>query len=88
MERKAYVECEHEYGENYYDCAVCRTNLTEFVKENLNELILKTLEKKLGLLNFYCPGCNKRLDFSKLGVSVQLGVKSLSVKAKRVHSCK
>ncbi len=84
MERKAYVECEHEYGENYYDCSVCHTNLTAFIKDHLNKIILRTLEKKLEFLNFWCPGCRRKLDFSKLGVSAQIAIKSASVKIKRI----
>lgn len=88
MGKIAYVECERELGETYYSCGACQVDLTRFIKKNLKTIIFGFLEKKMKPFYLYCPKCNKRLDFSKLGVSISIGIKSLSIKVKKSRDVK
>jgi len=64
----AYVKCEREYGESFYECEACETSLNDIINKYFMEIMLKILEKKLNLLKIYCPQCKRRLNFSRLGI--------------------
>jgi len=93
MKKIAYVRIETEYSDNYYYCEVCGESLTKIIRKIFKKLLLRFMQNASGVLpnsklvkipHLYCSGCKRRLNFSKLGLSAQIGLKSASVKAKRI----